>query len=154
MASGRFLASSRPHPLQALSKEEFTVARAVVANRHGASTTLLFRSIQLHEPAKEELIPYLVAEHGGRLTDSTPRPRRLAKVQYDVIKSQSEHVYTETVVDVESGEVKRTKEFAKGLQTFYTLYVPVSSLSKMVLRLGRFLLSLPIRLSVLPLNVG
>lgn len=58
---------------------------------------------------KHELVPFLEAENSGNLTTSIFRPARLARVQYDVIKADKTHEYTESVIDISSGRetVKR-----------------------------------------------
>lgn len=112
---------SHPHPLQDLTPSEFLVARDAVAGLHGAETVLRFRCVGLREPPKEELVPFLVAEHDGTLSEETPRPARLAAVQYDVVRGPQEHVYTESLVDVRSGVVVGTQALAAGRQAYYTL---------------------------------
>ncbi len=95
------------HPLLPLSPEEITRTREVITKCHGQTTALSFRSIHLQEPDKADLIPYLVAEHAGTATESTRRPPRLAKVQYN-FKTGKLSEYAESTVDVELGkEVKR-----------------------------------------------
>lgn len=59
-----------------------------------------FRSISLEEPAKQELVQFLEAEHVASITADTPRPARLARIQYDVIKSDKTRQYIESVVDL------------------------------------------------------
>jgi primary-amine oxidase len=61
---------------------------------------ILFRSIYLEEPPKKELSQFLDLENAGRLTPRTPRPARLAKLQYDVVRSNKQHEYMESTVDV------------------------------------------------------
>ena len=63
-----------------------------------------FRSIFLEEPPKNELINFLDLEHSGKVTTQTPRPARLAKVQYDVVRGDKKHEYMESWVDVVSGK--------------------------------------------------
>lgn len=89
-----------PHPLSALTIEETNTARDVVINSHqGAS--IYFRIISLLEPAKAEVTKFLEIEHSGQLSDSTPRPARVAEIKYDAIAEGSKvPVYTEAWVDV------------------------------------------------------
>lgn len=54
----------------------------------------------MREPAKAELKPFLDVEHSGKLTPTTPRPPRLAEVQYDIIRNDKSHDYTESIVDI------------------------------------------------------
>ncbi|OLN96628.1 Copper amine oxidase 1-like protein 2 [Colletotrichum chlorophyti] len=93
-----------PHPLTALSEDEFTRARDVVVTLFGANVSLFFRSIFLHEPKKVDLVPFLQAEHAGKLTEETPRPPRRAKVQYDVIDGGKSPEYIQSVVDLQTGK--------------------------------------------------
>ena len=91
------------HPLASLSTEETNTARDVVLSCH-PDTVIDFRTISLQEPTKAELVQFLQLEHSESLTTNTPRPRRLARVQYDVIDKSKIPKYTESVVDVERKE--------------------------------------------------
>ena len=95
------------HPLQPLTAEEITVARGVVINSYEKSTVISFRAIQLQEPKKAELIPYLSAEHAGEVTFSTRRPPRLAKAQF-YVNTGKKSQYVQSTIDLQTGkEVKR-----------------------------------------------
>lgn len=90
------------HPLKDLSEAEFKLAGDVVKKLYTSEVTLFFRAIYLQEPKKAELIPFLQAEHEGTLDDSTPRPPRRARLQYDVIKNGKLPEYTTSIVDLET----------------------------------------------------
>jgi primary-amine oxidase len=90
------------HPLAPLTIEEVHRARDVVLGQHTTSI-LDFRTISLEEPPKAELQPFLELEHAGKLTPPTPRPKRLARVNYDVIGRDKIAKYYETLVDVRNG---------------------------------------------------
>lgn len=92
------------HPLEILSVQEVNIARDVVLGNH-PKTIIDFRNIFLQEPAKAELIKFLALEHSGRLSPTSPRPARLAQIQYDVIGSDKIPVYNEATVDVEKKKV-------------------------------------------------
>ncbi|EKJ76476.1 hypothetical protein NXS19_013686 [Fusarium pseudograminearum] len=94
---------SKLHPLAQLSRDEFVLARNCVLKHHGPETSLFFRSIQLQEPKKDDLVPFLIAEHDGSLDETTPRPARCAEVEYDMITDTRE--YTRTIVNVDKAEV-------------------------------------------------
>ncbi|PQE15767.1 primary-amine oxidase protein [Rutstroemia sp. NJR-2017a BBW] len=96
--------TSLPHPLDQLSVAESNLAREVILKRRGADVTIHYRSICLEEPPKEELARYLELEHSGKLTGKSPRPARLAKVQYDIVRADRTHEYTESLVDVVLGD--------------------------------------------------
>ncbi|KAI9743826.1 MAG: hypothetical protein M1818_002560 [Claussenomyces sp. TS43310] len=91
-----------PHPLDQLSIAESDKARDSVIAARGKDVLLRFRSIFLDEPAKHELVPFLEAEHAGKLSPETSRPARLARLHYDVVGS--ENVYTESTVDLGTGK--------------------------------------------------
>ena len=91
-----------PHPLDQLSICESDSARQAILNARGPNVTIHFRSIYLEEPPKKELSLFLDLEHAGRLTAHSPRPARIARVQYDVVKADKKHEYTESMVDVVS----------------------------------------------------
>ncbi|KAH8755096.1 copper amine oxidase [Diaporthe sp. PMI_573] len=93
-----------PHPLSALSIEETNLARDIVLGCH-AGQMLYFRQILLLEPPKNEVLPFLELEHSGKLSEDTPRPQRLAKVQYDAItKGSKVPQHQESIVDLRQKE--------------------------------------------------
>ncbi|RCI12257.1 hypothetical protein L249_0746 [Ophiocordyceps polyrhachis-furcata BCC 54312] len=93
-----------PHPLAPLSEPEFCRARDAVIKLRGPDEAMFFRSLYLEEPPKAEMIPFLEAEHAGSLKHDTPRPRRRARAEFDVIGT-SHCVFTCVIVDVETGEI-------------------------------------------------
>ncbi|KXT07519.1 hypothetical protein AC579_196 [Pseudocercospora musae] len=89
-----------PHPLQQLSLEETKTAKQVLLSEHDGDV-LILREIFLQEPPKAELSKFLSLEHSGSLTDSSPRPARLAFCQYDVIGNDKIPYFHESLVEVE-----------------------------------------------------
>ncbi|KAF2173620.1 hypothetical protein M409DRAFT_15898 [Zasmidium cellare ATCC 36951] len=89
-----------PHPLQQLSYQETEIAKDIIISEHDQNEVILLREIFLQEPAKAELKKFLALEHAGSLTESSPRPSRLARCQYDVIGSDKIPYFHEAVVDV------------------------------------------------------
>lgn len=73
-----------PHPLSALSIDETNLARDIALDCHPGGF-LYFRQIILQEPPKDEVWSFLELEHSGKISSDAIRPRRLAKVQYDLI---------------------------------------------------------------------
>ncbi len=113
--------SSMPHPLDPLSIAECEIARKAIVAAHQKETVLHFRSVYLEEPLKNELIPFLEAEHTTGITPKTPRPARLAHVQYDVVRDDKSHEYTESVVDLKAEkEVNRRTVDKQFLAAFTT----------------------------------
>ncbi|TWU72970.1 hypothetical protein ED733_003858 [Metarhizium rileyi] len=108
------------HPLAQLSADEFTKARDVVIQQHGGSQTVYFRQISLEEPAKQSLIPYLEAEHAGRLTPDTPRPARQAHVEYDLIKAER-HEAVRAVVDLDEEKVVKSDTAPSHSHPYFTI---------------------------------
>jgi primary-amine oxidase len=92
--------ASIPHPLDQLSVYESDLARETILSARGRNVAIQFRSIALEEPPKKELWQFLELEHAGRLTPHAPRPARLAKVQYDVVRGDKNYEYMESWVDV------------------------------------------------------
>lgn len=88
------------HPLAILSQSEIDIARDVVLASH-RNGIIKFREIYLQEPPKAQLKEYLVLEHSGRLSPTSPRPPRLALCQYDVIGADRIPSFEESIVDVE-----------------------------------------------------
>ncbi|KAL1984658.1 hypothetical protein VTN96DRAFT_8784 [Rasamsonia emersonii] len=88
------------HPLEILSVDEANVARDVIRASYPGKV-IFFRQIFLQEPPKAELTKFLALEHSGTLSQTSPRPARLAKCQYDVIGSDKVPAYHESLVDVE-----------------------------------------------------
>ena len=109
-----------PHPLDQLSIEESDYAREVILNARGSKVAINFRSIFVDEPPKQELSRFLDLENAGRVTSHTPRPARVAKVQYDVIRDDRQHEYMESCVDVESGKETQQRVVEKMHQAALT----------------------------------
>ncbi|KAI0015095.1 copper amine oxidase [Xylariomycetidae sp. FL0641] len=107
-----------PHPLRPLSEEELVRARKVVVQEHDGAA-LFFRSANVDEPAKAELVAFLAAEHAGEAPSAAP-PRRV-ELLYDVIASAGQPPQlTKTIVDVEAGKVHSTQTFPAHCQTSFT----------------------------------
>lgn len=126
------------HPLAPLSDPEFHTARDAVLAAHGAHpSALFFRAIELEEPRKADLAPFLVAEHAGTLTPETLRPARLARVQYDVISAREDgkgslYRYTQSVVDLKTGEELNRETAPDGCHASFLPYVPAPRPAKYV----------------------
>lgn len=97
---------SRPlhHPLDQFSVQESDAARQIILDVRGPKVAIVFRSIALEEPPKKELLPFLDLEHAGRLTANTPRPARMARIQYDIVRADRTREYVESLVDVGAGK--------------------------------------------------
>lgn len=95
------------HPLDQLQAQEVSIARETII-QSAPQSIIKFRSIFLLEPTKADLAPFLLAEHNGTLSVSTPRPPRLAQVYYDIVRADKSHNYFESVVDVNArSEISR-----------------------------------------------
>lgn len=92
---------ARPHPLDQLSFSEISIARETILNARGSSV-IEFRSIALEEPPKAELLAFLDVEHNGVLSSRTRRPTRVARVQYDLVRADRSHEYTESLVNLDN----------------------------------------------------
>ncbi|KAI0913146.1 copper amine oxidase [Ustulina deusta] len=107
-----------PHPLRPLTDDELLRARnAVVEKQGGDGVVLFFRSIYLNEPKKDDLVQFLIAEHGGQSPTATP-PRQVT-VLFDQVKDGVPRL-NEAIVDVGTGEISRSKIFPAYCQTSYT----------------------------------
>lgn len=117
------------HPLAPLSDQEFRAARDAVLAAYGTHpSALFFRAIEVEEPRKADLVPFLVAENAGTLTSETPRPPRLARVQYDVISAREDgkgslYRYTQSVVNLGTGEEVSRETAPDGCHAAYLPYV-------------------------------
>ena len=109
-----------PHPLAQLSKDEFARARDFIVKAHSSDDSLFFRSIYLQEPRKAELVPFLEAEHAGKLTDETARPPRLALVEYDIL-GPAKHQHTRSVVHLGTGEIVSKHTAQEAAYPYYTM---------------------------------
>jgi primary-amine oxidase len=118
---GSTATASVPHPLDQLSVSESDLAREVILQARGPSVAIQFRSIALEEPPKKELTKFLDLEHAGRLTRHTPRPARLAKVEYDVVRADKNHEYIESWVDVVKHKEVEKRVVDKAHQAALTL---------------------------------
>ncbi|KAF8862645.1 copper amine oxidase [Acephala macrosclerotiorum] len=112
--------SAIPHPLDPLSVVESDSVRETILRSRGQDNAIHFRSIYLEEPPKKELSSFLELENVGKVTSQTPRPARIAKVQYDVIRSTTYHEYMESWVDVKSGNEVRHRTIDKMFQAALT----------------------------------
>lgn len=92
-----------PHPLDQLSIDEINKTRDVILRAH-PSSSIIFRTITLEEPAKVLLLPFLQAEHRREVTNRTRRPPRLARVLFDAIEEDRSLELCDSVVDVTLGE--------------------------------------------------
>lgn len=110
-----------PHPLSQLSADDFTKARDLVVKQYESSQPLFFRSIYLDEPKRADLVPFLEAEHAGTLGPDTPRPARLARVEYDVIKPDF-YGYTRAIVDLGTLQIVSTDTYERTDQAYFTVY--------------------------------
>lgn len=127
-----------PHPLDQLSVWESDLAREVILCARGSNVAVQFRSIALEEPPKRDLCHFLDLEHAGRLAESTPRPPRLAKVQYDVVRLRGDktHEYVESWVDVakrEEVEQRVVDEIHHAPLTLWDILDPVNIITYEVL---------------------
>jgi primary-amine oxidase len=113
------------HPLDILSEKETDIAREVISAAYPGSV-LFFREIYLEEPTKAELIPYLELEHSGKLSPTSPRPRRLAKCQYDVVGSERVPEFHDAIVDVVKQQQVSHTVVGKQHHATLTMYVPKS----------------------------
>lgn len=95
--------NSFPHPLDPLSVTELDSVRRAILRSRGQDNAIHFRSIFLEEPLKKRLTSFLDLESVGKVTSQTPRPARVAKVQYDIIRNTKDHEYMESSVDVKTG---------------------------------------------------
>lgn len=93
--------SSTPHPLDPLSIAECDQARIITLASRGADVLVKFRSIYMSEPAKQELLSFLEAESSTGISAQTPRPARLAHVQYDVVSKAGNVQFTESTIDLD-----------------------------------------------------
>jgi primary-amine oxidase len=114
-------ALNRPHPLSQLSEAEFQCARDIIVSIHRPDTSLFFRSIYAKEPDKASLVPFLEAEHAATLTEDTERPPRLARVEYDIIRS-IEHEHIRSVVNLETEQLVSSDSAANLFKPSFTQY--------------------------------
>ena len=118
---GSIATASVPHPLDQLSVFESDLAREVILQARGSNVAIQFRSITLAEPPKKELTQFLDLEHSRRLTAHTPRPARLAKVEYDIVRADKDHQYIESWVDIEKRKEVEQRVVDKVHQAALTL---------------------------------
>jgi primary-amine oxidase len=104
---------AHPHPLSALTIEESHVARGVVKAAYPDSV-LVFRQIFLYEPPKDQVIAFLELEHAGQVTESSPRPARLAQVWFDAAAKAEEPKYSECIIDIQEKKILSTQSTGPG----------------------------------------
>jgi len=111
--------TARRHPLEQLSSDEVDLARQVVLDARNAM--IVFRNVFAVEPLKAEMTKFLAAEHAGTLSADTPRPPRLACIQYDVVHDDKNHDYMESHVNLASGEEIKHRVLDKTFQQSLTV---------------------------------
>lgn len=103
-----------------LSVAETEKARDIVLASHPGHV-IEFRQIDLREPYKKDLTPFLQLEHDGQLSQTDSRPPRMAECHYDTIASDRTIQYHETVVDVGLGKIVKTTAVSKEFSPSLTL---------------------------------
>ncbi|KAL8718771.1 MAG: hypothetical protein Q9225_004134 [Loekoesia sp. 1 TL-2023] len=88
------------HPLSPLTSSEINNAARLVQSLYPAGTSLQYKAVTLHEPAKAQLVPYLDAEHNG---SRTPSIERKAFVCYYIRNTDKFH---EAIVSLSQQTVK------------------------------------------------
>lgn len=110
-----------PHPLDPLSVVESDSVRETILRTRGQDSAIHFRTIFLQEPLKKELSQFLDLENAGKITPLSPRPTRIAKVQYDLIRSPKYHEYMESWIDIKLGKEVRHRVIDKMHQAALTM---------------------------------
>jgi primary-amine oxidase len=112
-----------PHPFKTLSVDETRIARDTVLSLH-KDTIVDFREIYLQEPEKELMKQYLELEHAIKpgQSQTSKRPPRLAKCQYDVIGSDKVPEYHESLIDIQQKKRVRHEVVGKEKQASLTLW--------------------------------
>lgn len=112
----------QPHPLIPLSVGETNLARDVIRAAY-PQNVLKFRVIYLEEPAKKILAPYLDLEHAGKITSSTPRPAREARVHFDTAHGGKPPQSHEAIIDLNTRKIKQIESIRADAQAAFTRYV-------------------------------
>ncbi|KAL5586781.1 hypothetical protein FOBRF1_016651 [Fusarium oxysporum] len=110
---------SQPHPLIPLSVDETNLARDVVRAAY-PQNVLKFRVIYLEEPMKEVLAPYLDLEHAGKVTSSTLRPAREARVHFDTAHGGKPPQSHEAIIDLNTRKIKQVESIRADAQAAFT----------------------------------
>ncbi|KAG5792172.1 hypothetical protein H9Q69_008761 [Fusarium xylarioides] len=110
---------SQPHPLIPLSVDETNLARDVIRAAY-PQNVLKFRVIYLEEPAKEILAPYLDLEHAVKITSSTPRPAREARVHFDTAHGGKPPQSHEAIIDLSTRKIKQIESIRADAQAAFT----------------------------------
>lgn len=103
---------TRPHPLHGITAAEMTKAAELTFKIFGVSDpaerkqqTFRIKSIQINEPPKALLLPYLDAEASGVGADGRPFVPRCVSV---IWSRDHDRVFADSIISLDSGtEVKR-----------------------------------------------
>jgi hypothetical protein len=98
------LSTVPPHPLEQLGAGEIHAARSIIRRLRPYYASIVYTTITLEEPPKATLIPFLEAEHNGKLDPRTERPPRLARVLYHVVSHDQSSELCDSIVDVLTGD--------------------------------------------------
>lgn len=97
------------HPFDPVSPGEIQLAVKVLQAAFG--TSLRYKRIDLQEPAKQEVIPYLEAERLGR-----PLPQKPARLLQALFHRLDNGAFYKALLNADARSIVYAKELPKGVQ--------------------------------------
>ncbi|OAX82719.1 hypothetical protein ACJ72_02925 [Emergomyces africanus] len=102
--------SSHSHPFDPIRPDEVSLA-AKILQESFPGVSLRFKAIEVQEPIKKEVVPYLEAERLG-----TPLPAKPARIIQSLFHRLDTKAFLKALVNLDAGAVVTVKELPKGVQ--------------------------------------
>lgn len=99
------------HPLDPLTGDEIALTRDILTREYGTDAKLRFKVMELGEPFKKELIPYLEAERKGE--SLPPKPARCVKVYFHRMDT---HAFLKARVNLTDKKIDTVEELPPEIQ--------------------------------------
>ncbi|PYI20636.1 hypothetical protein BO86DRAFT_78323 [Aspergillus japonicus CBS 114.51] len=108
--SPRLTASSGPHPFDPVTPREIRLAVRVLENAF-AGVELRYNRIDIHEPIKHEVVPYIEAERLGQ-----PLPRKPTRLLYSYFHRLDTLECCKALINADTASIVSTKVLPKTVQ--------------------------------------
>lgn len=98
------------HPFDPLRTDEIELA-AEVLKKSLPGTRLRFKAIEVLEPRKQDVIPYIEAERNG-----TPLPEKPARLVYSLFHRLDSGAFMKALLNLDRGELLSIKELPTDIE--------------------------------------
>lgn len=108
--------ASLPHPFDPITPGEIQLATKIVQAAF-PGVSLRYKKIDIQEPIKKEVVPFIEAERLGK-----PLPRRPTRLLQVLFHRLDNGAFYKALLDAGKQSVISAKELPKDIQVFYTHY--------------------------------